>query len=72
MLLLVDVLIKQEGIKMKRVLVFKKFEHLQEELIPANSKSLKLLKQNMKDDPELNKRLTTPATNNLYYRYLAI
>jgi hypothetical protein len=55
---------------MKRVLISKEYKHLQEELIPANSKNLKLLEQNMKKDPALNRRLTEPAINNPYYRFL--
>lgn len=55
---------------MKRILTSKEYERLQEELVPANSKNLKLLKQSMKKDPALNRRLTEPAVNNPYYRFL--
>jgi hypothetical protein len=54
---------------MKRILI-NNLKHLQEKLIPADNESLKLLKQNMKNDPELTKRLTEPAMNNKYYKYL--
>jgi hypothetical protein len=55
---------------MKRILIPKEFEHLQEELVPANLENLKLLRQNMKKDSKLNQRLTEPAANNPYYRFL--
>jgi hypothetical protein len=43
---------------------------LQEELIPVNKLSWKILTQNMKEDPELKQRLTSPVLENPYYRFL--
>jgi hypothetical protein len=43
---------------------------LQEELVPVNKANWKLLTKNLGEDPELKQRLTSPALENPYYRFL--